>query len=247
MTSEAIVARAVMAAAVLLGGCSLALFAAFLVLGPVVAVRFGLSQTGSLAWDVLLSVLFFAQHSGMIRASFEAQAARFIARPYLPALYAVASGITLLAVVLLWQPAPPSLLRLEGVPRTLARGVSLVAVLGFAWAVRVLGRFDPFGQEALRAHVRSRPVQAPEFVARGPYLWVRHPLYFLMLVLVWSAPDVTADRLLFDLLWTAWILVGTRLEERDLVGAFGERYRRYQREVPMLLPFWPARSAGPPA
>jgi protein-S-isoprenylcysteine O-methyltransferase Ste14 len=42
---------------------------------------------------------------------------------------------------------------------------------------------------------------------------------------------------LFNLLFPGWIVAGTILEERDLVAAFGEPYRDYQRQVPMLLPF----------
>ena len=38
-------------------------------------------------------------------------------------------------------------------------------------------------------------------------------------------------------LMTVYILVGLYFEERDLVRQFGERYLRYQREVPRLLPW----------
>jgi protein-S-isoprenylcysteine O-methyltransferase Ste14 len=54
--------------------------------------------------------------------------------------------------------------------------------------------------------------------------------------MIWASPDVTADRLLFNILWSIWMVVATRLEERDLAAEFGEGYRRYQRSVPMLLP-----------
>jgi protein-S-isoprenylcysteine O-methyltransferase Ste14 len=54
--------------------------------------------------------------------------------------------------------------------------------------------------------------------------------------MIWSCPDLTADRLLFNVLWTAWIITATFLEERDLVELFGEDYRMYQRLIPMLLP-----------
>ena len=61
--------------------------------------------------------------------------------------------------------------------------------------------------------------------------------------MIWSYPDLTADRLLFDALWTTWIVVGTLLEERDLVASFGDAYREYQRKVPMLVPYRvPSRS-----
>ncbi len=57
-----------------------------------------------------------------------------------------------------------------------------------------------------------------------------------MLVLIWSTPRFTTDQLLFNVLWTAWIVVGAGLEERDLVADFGQTYREYQRSVPMLIP-----------
>jgi protein-S-isoprenylcysteine O-methyltransferase Ste14 len=62
-------------------------------------------------------------------------------------------------------------------------------------------------------------------------------MYTLTLVLLWSYPDLTLDRLLLNLLWTSWIWVGSVLEERDLVEDFGDAYRGYRRRVPMLLPW----------
>jgi protein-S-isoprenylcysteine O-methyltransferase Ste14 len=62
-------------------------------------------------------------------------------------------------------------------------------------------------------------------------------MYFLILVMIWCCPDLTADRLLFDALFTAWIVVGTALEERDMVGEFGDGYTTYQQQVPMLIPW----------
>jgi protein-S-isoprenylcysteine O-methyltransferase Ste14 len=47
--------------------------------------------------------------------------------------------------------------------------------------------------------------------------------------------DLTADRLLFNVLWTAWMIIGTVLEERGLLASFGDAYRDYQTEVPMLI------------
>jgi len=66
---------------------------------------------------------------------------------------------------------------------------------------------------------------------------VRHPAYLTTLIFIWSQPDLTASRLLLNLLFTAWIIIGTIVEERDLVALYGEDYRTYQRSVPMLIPF----------
>jgi len=73
-------------------------------------------------------------------------------------------------------------------------------------------------------------------VAQGTYRWVRHPMYFVVLLMIWSYPVLTVDRLLFNMLWTIWIVIGTVLEERDLTAKFGDDYREYQRKVPMLFP-----------
>jgi protein-S-isoprenylcysteine O-methyltransferase Ste14 len=35
---------------------------------------------------------------------------------------------------------------------------------------------------------------------------------------------------------TGYILIGLQLEEGDLIRDFGERYRKYREQVPMLIP-----------
>ena len=97
-----------------------------------------------------------------------------------------------------------------------------------------------FGLRAIRCQLRGKQQPAAAFTERGPYRWVRHPQYFCVLVMIWSYPDLTADRLLFNVLWSTWIVVGTLLEERDLTETFGHHYQEYQSRVPMLIP-WPGK------
>ncbi len=236
-------AYSMMASAILIGGGSLLLFGVFLVVGPITIVRFYSSEHQVLLWDGLLSMLFFIQHSGMIRKSFRTRLAAIIARHYHMSTYAIASGIALTAVVLFWQPSKTVIYQVEGPFRLLARAVSVFAVMGFSWGVRALGNFDTFGLNPIRAYLRGRQLQSPNLIFRGPYLWVRHPLYFFMLVLIWSAPDVNLDRMLFNVLWTLWVVLGTHLEEKDLVAEFGEKYCHCQKAVPMLIPWRFSRSS----
>lgn len=219
-----------------LGGGSLVLFVYFLFFGAPLPIAIAHSDATRLAFDALLCLAFFTQHSGMIRRGAKHRLEKRIPSAYLPALYSIASGVALLALVLAWQPTTSFLFRLPGPARWLSGSIALLAVAGFAWGVRSLRGFDVFGTLPLKAAWRGTTAPSSVFVARGPYRYVRHPLYLFMLLLIWSTPRFSTDQLLFNLLWTAWIIVGTTLEERDLLVDFGHTYQQYQASVPMLIP-----------
>lgn len=232
-------ARLMIALAVVLGGGSMLLFGAFLLLGPFGLVDVGLSGRQLLAWDAALCLAFCVQHSVMVRRSFQQRVRRFVLPHYRGAIYAAASGLVLLALTVLWQESPVIVARAEGATRWFARSLFLAAIPALMWGERSIPGFDPFGLRPIRARLRGKEPRGWPFAVRGPYRWVRHPQYFLVLVLIWSYPDLTADRLLFNVILTVWIVIGTILEERDLVLEFGSDYLTYQRHVPMLLPWRP--------
>jgi len=218
-----------------LGVGSVVLFALW-PLGTLRIVNPQWSEVKLLAWDAALSSLFFLQHSGMVRRRVRLRMATAIAPIYQPAIYAIASGLALLAVDLLWQPSAIHIVTLTGPLRHVAHGLSIAALILFIWGIRSLRSFDPLGVVSLARHLRSKPSPPCPFTVSGAYRFVRHPLYLAVLVLLWACPDVTADRLLLNGLWTAWMVVATLFEEADLVAEFGDAYRSYRRAVPMLIP-----------
>lgn len=232
-------ARVMMAAACLFGGGSLVLFVAK-PLGSY--VHLGWPLAAALGWDAGLSLLFFAQHSIMVRPFFR----RMLRIPehYWGAIYATASGVAFAMVALVWQSTDGKLVEISEPYRSVMHALSILAVAVFVWGFFVLRGIDPLGVGALRTHLRGHATKPAPFVVRGPYHWVRHPLYFAVLVLIWCEGDLTTDRLLFNVLWTVWIVAATHWEEADLVQEIGDDYRRYQKRVPMLVPW---RSPRAPA
>jgi len=229
-------AKLMMVLAVVCGVGSLMLFAVFPV-GSYAFVRMHWPVSGILLWDGLLCLAFFLQHSGMVRRGFRDRIAVIVPRQYHRAVYSIASGIVLTGVVILWQPSDAHVLVIAGPFRLAPYTGVLIAIAVFIWGAVVLQGVDLFGLAAIKAHLHGTTEAASEFVIRGPYRWVRHPWYAAAIVLIWSCVDFTADRLLFNVLWTAWICIGAKLEEKDLSAELGEVYDRYRQQVPMLIPW----------
>ncbi|MFC1824756.1 methyltransferase family protein [Thermodesulfobacteriota bacterium] len=234
------IARSMIFVANVMGGASMLLFAIFLFIGSFRFVNMGLPEIPLLVWDGVLSIIFFIQHSFMIRRNFRARLSKYMPSHYNNAVFTIISGLVLTAVVVFWQTSTTVLYEFHGVFRWIARIIFFMAIAGIGWGVLALKSFDPFGRREIKAHLNGKPPGPQQFAVFGPYLWVRHPLYFFVILLIWSCPDLTIDRLLLNFLWTAWIYIGTILEEKDLVTDFGDDYRQYQRNVPMLIP-WKGR------
>lgn len=230
----------------ILGGMSLLVLMIFIFVGSLNLFDMRLDESEILWLDAGLSLLFFIQHSGMIRKPFHRWLARFVPEEYAGAIYTIASGIVLLLVILLWQTSSQTIIAPSGLLRWSLRAVSLLCLLGFYWGVKALRFFDPLGLRPILNRLRGRNPLPMPITAAGPYRWVRHPLYLFMILMIWSCPDLTRDRLLFNLLWTAWIVIGSYLEEIDLTVEFGNAYREYQKRVPMLVPLlkWPNRECS---
>lgn len=233
----AVLVYAFVSLTVLIGLGSFVLFGRFLGAMGLGVFRFGLSPFAAACFDAALCLIFFLQHSGMVRRSFVEWSGQWIPNWLNRAVYTFASAFALALLCVLWQPVDASPMLLHGPLNLLLRAVSLLALLSFAWAFLSIEGFDAFGTGDLLARFRHSPRPTVPLSVRGPYRWVRHPFYFLVLVMLWASPVLSADRLLLNALFTIWIVLGARWEERDLSVEYGDAYRRYQTRVPMLIPW----------
>ena len=231
------IAKVMVYTALTFGGGSMVLFSIFLYVGSFSFLNFGFGPAGILGIDAILCLIFFFQHSTMIRKGFRNHLSKRIPKHYYSAVYAITSGVVLMMMMTFWQQSSVMLFSADGVYRLFFRILFVFSIAGFIWGTRAMAAFDPFGVKSIFFHLKNRELKNLPLIILGPYKMVRHPLYLFSLLMIWSCPDISLDRLMFNILWTCWIIVGTLLEERDLVSDFGEQYQNYQKKIPMLIPF----------
>jgi len=84
---------------------------------------------------------------------------------------------------------------------------------------------------------QGQPSRPLPFYCSGILQYVRHPWYSGGLALLWSAGPITDASLLAKIILSLYLIAGTLLEEQKLCQELGERYVRYCRQVPMLVPW----------
>jgi methanethiol S-methyltransferase len=150
-----------------------------------------------------------------------------------------------------------TLYRVNGPAAGLLRTGQAAGLLWAFWAAGEVGILRLVGVRNLWAYLRDEPVpsdpaaQGPEREGRdglttgGPFRWSRHPLNLAPLPVFWLTPHLTTRRLAFNVVGTAYLVLGSLHEERRLVALYGTDYEAYRRSgVPFFLPWRPSPAAA---
>jgi protein-S-isoprenylcysteine O-methyltransferase Ste14 len=65
---------------------------------------------------------------------------------------------------------------------------------------------------------------------------IRHPWYAAGIIGLWAS-DISLLTFLINIVISAYFVIGTILEERKLLLEFGAKYREYQKNVSMFIPY----------
>ncbi|WP_446222780.1 methyltransferase family protein [Nocardia sp. IBHARD005] len=197
-----------------------------------------LSAVPAIAIDLVLLALFALQHSGMARPSFKAFITRWVPEALERTVYIIGVCLVMWVIMLAWQPVPQVLWSADGaLGVALDTGFWIGFVLVYA-ATLLLNHFHLLGiSQAYRQYVIQVPdATVDRLQVNGVYKLVRHPLMTGLLVSFWFAGEFTVGHLVWALGLTGYILLGTYLEERDLIARFGASYRAYAARVPAFFP-----------
>jgi protein-S-isoprenylcysteine O-methyltransferase Ste14 len=187
--------------------------------------------------NTLLLLGFGVQHSVMARPGFKAWLARSIPPPTERSTYVLASSLALIALFVFWQPIPQTVWEVtDPIGRGVLGGVFLAGVGLVLLSTFLIDHFDLFGLRQVVLHFRGISYQEKRFATPFLYRWIRHPLYVGWLVTFWATPVMSAGHFLLALVLTFYILVAIPFEERDLLAALGEPYRRWRARTPLFVP-----------
>lgn len=192
------------------------------------------------AWlvDLALLVGFSLQHSGMARPSFKKRWTQVVPTVVERSTYVLCSSVCLLMLFHYWQPMGGILWQVTGtIPVALMYGLCGVGWLTVLSTTFLINHFDLFGLRQVWLYLWDQNYTELAFVTPGLYKVVRHPLYLGFLLAFWATPTMTVAHLLFALGTTIYMLGAVQLEERDLRDSYGDAYKAYSRQVPMLIPF----------
>lgn len=190
--------------------------------------------------NTMLIAIWGLQHSVMARPGFKAAWTKFIPEPSERAVYCIATALVTWVLVYFWQPMPGVLWDVSGS----MLGTVLLAVYLLGWVVVLassfmINHFHLFGLQQAFSGARDGTAGQHKFVTPLLYKVVRHPIQLGVFISIWAAPTLTEGRLLLAVVFTIYIYVGLRFEEKDLIEYFGDEYRAYKTKVSKVIPFGP--------
>lgn len=196
------------------------------------------------AWNTALFLAFGTIHSLLAQPGPNQWLRRIFPPQTIRAFYIVITGLSLTALMGLWQNTGVILWLF---PLSPILTIALSMTLFWAWmgaAGWVMNRYDALEFIGLKQLYSSRveldqPKKTSRLLISGIYARVRHPIYTLTGLAFILTPFMTLDRMVICGAMALYLSWAIPLEERKLVSQFGPAYERYRAQVPAVIPrFW---------
>ncbi len=201
-------------------------------------VRLRAVPPGAAPWRTAEAVLFnfalfsmFAlHHSVLARPAVKRWLARVVPVELERTSFVWVASVLFIAMCLAWRPAAGVVWEMRGGMQGVGYAMQ---VAGLWFTVASARRIDVLDLAGVRWVLGAAAARegGDDLTERGPYTFVRHPIYLGWVLLTFGAPQMTLGRLTFAFISFVYLLVAVPLEERALLARHGDSYRRYQSRV----------------
>jgi hypothetical protein len=221
-------------------------------------LRYGVTRSSG-SWmliDCLLALQFAIPHSLLLHPRTRSALKRWVPSEFYGAFFCVCTCISLGLIFAFWQQTTTILWDLDGVAANLVVGCFLLSWASMLYSIHLTGLGFQTGWTQWMHWYQHKKMPRRDFVPRGAYRFLRHPVYLSFLGLIWFTPTMTLDHAVLTGIWTVYIGVGSVLKDRRIAFYLGEQYLSYMRMVSgyPLIPFGPlaklrssSTNSAPPA
>ncbi|MCZ4408977.1 isoprenylcysteine carboxylmethyltransferase family protein [Cryomorphaceae bacterium 1068] len=175
-------------------------------------------------------MIYYVMHSAMATSRFKLYLKLTVPTfyPYYRFVYSTFASVNFLLLLWLHLIVSSESIFDTGNLRFAGYAFCLASAIVLAIAGKAYGSGFLFREEKNKYLIRS-----------GLNAYVRHPLYFGILLFLVGIFLIAPNwkNLVFAVISTLYLIVGTLLEERKLIDEFGEEYLNYRKEVKMLIPW----------
>lgn len=180
----------------------------------------------AILWNVLAFTIFAAHHSVMARTRAKAWLGTVLPPALERSVYVWVASLLFIALCLSWQRVPGVLYTATGWTAWTLGAMQVAGVVFTLAGARVLDGLELAGIRQVLLPPRPADIRVV-----WPFTVVRHPIYLGWMLIVFGASPMTADRLVWALVSTAYLVIATPWEERSLSAAAGPAYSAYCRRV----------------
>lgn len=181
----------------------------------------------AVTWNVTLFTAFALHHSIFARTRMRQWMAHVVPPELERPVYVWIASILFIVVCAAWSPVPGTAWHADGAAVWALRAVQAAGLWLSVRSAAIIDIWQLAGLRPLRPEASGPGPGPAEFTTRGPYGWVRHPIYAGWLLFVFAASPMTMTRLVFATISGAYLLLAIPLEERTLRTTSSGAYDRY--------------------
>lgn len=186
--------------------------------------------------NLFLVFIFGFFHSVMSRKQFKERWTQIIPLAAERSTYVLQASLFLALLMWQWQPMPTLLWSFAGISSWVFYTCFAVGNIIVLWSIFLIDHFELFGLRQVWCNQLGKSMPKATFKTPALYHIVRHPMQLGTLIILWATPTMSVGHFLFASLMTLYVFIGLKFEEKSLQREFGEAYRCYQQQVPMLIP-----------